>query len=77
MAHNIYYTGDLVFDRSTNLISPEDRKVCDAAWSDYIAGKVLLVQKRIGLCQYEYRTIPCKAPFKPILWIGGIEGKLA
>ena len=52
----IYHTGDLVRDFSR---SREVWKVRCLAWEAMLAGKVHLVQRRLGDCKFEYIALGC------------------
>jgi hypothetical protein len=53
----VYHEGHLMFDRIVGMDAHAIKVVADAAWDNYIAGRCLLVQRKIGANHYEYLAI--------------------
>jgi hypothetical protein len=62
----VYYTGYLLNDRKEG---SQLEATADAAWAEHVAGRCLLVQKRIADGVYEYIAIKLDPP-KPVRYLG-------
>lgn len=65
-----YHMGNLLVDRRIGLDFMRVENTARAAWNAMMAGKVHLMQKRIGEARYAYCAVKKAPPFKVTEWCG-------